>query len=141
VQFSATHLVLEERVLDITRHFGHGQNVTLRFLVPLDTDAIAQHGAFIPDQLEGAGRELARSGGGVGLGHLLEQFCPLFLLAVTLECIVTILREAQCIQPCQNRIEFILHRRRSLFKRQLVPGGVYCIVVPRGVSGACQKTT
>ena len=97
MQFSATHLVLEERFLDIIRHFGHGQNITLRFLAPLDADTIAQHGAFVPDQLEGAGRELARSGAGVGLGHLLEQLCPLFLLAVTLECIVTILRKAQCV--------------------------------------------
>jgi hypothetical protein len=55
----ATHLVLEERSLNIICHFGHGQNVALRFPVPLDADTIAQHGAFIPNPLEGARRELA----------------------------------------------------------------------------------
>ena len=88
----ATHLVLEEGVLNIIRHFGHGQNVTLGFPVPLGADTIAQHSAFIPNQLEGARRKLVQSGAGVGLGHLLEQLFPLSLLAVTLECIVAILR-------------------------------------------------
>jgi hypothetical protein len=60
VGFSATHLVLEERILDIIRHFRHSQNVALRILVSLDANTVAQHGAFIPNQLEGARRELAQ---------------------------------------------------------------------------------
>ena len=59
MQIFATHLVLEERVLDIIRHFGHSQNVTFTCLVFLDTDTIVERGAFIPNQLESARRGLA----------------------------------------------------------------------------------
>ena len=56
-----THLELEEHILDIVHHLRHSQNVTLRFLISLDTDTIAQLVAFIPNQLEGARGGLAQS--------------------------------------------------------------------------------
>ena len=53
-----THLVLEERIPDIFRNSGHSQNVTLTFLVSLDTDTIVERDSIVPDQPESAGREL-----------------------------------------------------------------------------------
>ena len=89
MQFFATHLVLEERILDIIRHFGHGQNVTFTCLVFLDADTIVERGAFISNQLQSARRELAMWVG-VDLDHPLKQLRPSLVLAVTLECIDTL---------------------------------------------------
>ena len=61
----ATHLVLEERIPDILCHSGHSQNVGLGFLVSLDTDAIVERNAVIPDPPESSEKELAESWVGV----------------------------------------------------------------------------
>ena len=86
-----THLVLEEHVTDILRHFGYSQNIALTFLVSLDTDTIVEHDAIVPDQPESTERELAQSWVGVYPDYLLEQLRPPFVLAVTPECVVTVL--------------------------------------------------
>ena len=90
--FFATHLILEERVPDIFRHSGHSQNVTLTFLVSLDTDTVVERDAIIPDQSESAKRESAqRSWVEVDPDHLLEQLLPSRVLDVPPERIVAVL--------------------------------------------------
>ena len=86
-----THLILEERVPDLLRHFRHSQNVPLTFFVPLGTDTIVECEAVILDQPEGAGSELAQSRVGIKCNHLLEQFCPSFRLIAAPNRIITIL--------------------------------------------------
>ena len=45
-------MILEERVSDIFRNTGHGQNVVLTFFVPLGTDTIVEDEAIVFDQHE-----------------------------------------------------------------------------------------
>ena len=68
---------------------------------------------------------------GIDLDYLLEQLRPWLVLAVTLECIDTLFPWAQHIQPRQNGVQFILHRRECLFERQQVSEGTDCTVLPR----------
>ena len=86
-----THLILEERVPDLVRHFRHSQNVTLTFFVPLHTDTIVEDEAVILDKPEGSGSGLAQSQVGINGNHLLEQFCPLFMLVAAPNRIVAVL--------------------------------------------------
>ena len=81
--------MVEEGIPDAIRHFRHGQNIVLTFLIALDTDAIVKRVPTVPNRPESARRELVQLRVGVDSDHQLKQLRPSLALVVTPERLVT----------------------------------------------------